>query len=311
MITAAAILRGDRERLLAFDAGGAPAGAAARAAASRRIWRPRPASARSSATTRSISTAAARATGLHSGAFGACLMLEPGARGRLRGGDACGGAGSGDREDAHRRRSAAAREARAAVAQLRRERLRSPAGVRGAACAMPAARSRSCMRARRCSGGLSPKENREVPPLRYDVVQPAEAGSFRAARCRQRRPARGGAVLEALDWCDGVMLGREAYHRPCLCSPSCSSALSGQQADPLARAMLERMADYAGRGDGSAASAPARHHPPHARALRRAARRARLPPRLSAKARARRAPAPAAACGQAIPARRCLGSVPL
>jgi tRNA-dihydrouridine synthase A len=53
------------------------------------------------------------------------------------------------------------------------------------------------------------------------------------------------AVLEALTWCDGVMLGREAYHRPYLL------AELQQLLDPVAgplptrEALLERMQDYA------------------------------------------------------------------
>ncbi|MFJ3469901.1 tRNA dihydrouridine(20/20a) synthase DusA [Pseudomonas sp. NPDC090201] len=62
--------------------------------------------------------------------------------------------------------------------------------------------------------GLSPKENREIPPLRYDV----------AARLKQDFPdlefiLNGG--IKTLEQCcehlqtfDGVMLGREAYHNP-------------------------------------------------------------------------------------------------
>lgn len=62
--------------------------------------------------------------------------------------------------------------------------------------------------------GLSPKENREVPPLRYDVV----------ARLKRDFPQltiaiNGGfkdsaAVAEQLAVVDGVMVGREAYHNP-------------------------------------------------------------------------------------------------
>ena len=64
--------------------------------------------------------------------------------------------------------------------------------------------------------GLSPKENREVPPLRYEV----------AAQLKQDFPdleiiLNGG--IKTLDACqthlqtfDGVMLGREAYHNPYL-----------------------------------------------------------------------------------------------
>ena len=35
--------------------------------------------------------------------------------------------------------------------------------------------------------GLSPKENREMPPLRYELVLPAEAGLPRADHLRERR----------------------------------------------------------------------------------------------------------------------------
>ncbi|KAF1066632.1 MAG: tRNA-dihydrouridine(20/20a) synthase [Pseudomonas citronellolis] len=64
--------------------------------------------------------------------------------------------------------------------------------------------------------GLSPKENREIPPLRYDV----------AAQLKQDFPdlelvLNGG--IKTLEECqahlqvfDGVMLGREAYHNPYL-----------------------------------------------------------------------------------------------
>lgn len=62
--------------------------------------------------------------------------------------------------------------------------------------------------------GLSPKENREVPPLRYGV----------AAQLKQDFPhltivinggfTTDGAVQAQLALLDGVMVGREAYHNP-------------------------------------------------------------------------------------------------
>lgn len=64
--------------------------------------------------------------------------------------------------------------------------------------------------------GLSPKENREVPPLRYEDVY----------RLKQDRPQltieiNGGIktyaeTAEHLKHVDGVMIGREAYHNPYL-----------------------------------------------------------------------------------------------
>ncbi|QQG35535.1 MAG: tRNA dihydrouridine(20/20a) synthase DusA [Micavibrio aeruginosavorus] len=62
--------------------------------------------------------------------------------------------------------------------------------------------------------GLSPKENREVPPLRYDI----------AAEIKQKYPQLKiilngglcsiGQIQEQLQIFDGVMIGREAYQNP-------------------------------------------------------------------------------------------------
>ncbi len=111
-------------------------------------------------------------------------------------------------------------------------------------------------------GGLSPKDNREVPPLRFDVVK----------RVKQAFPqlpviVNGGirdreGALEALTWCDGVMLGREAYHRPFVLR-ELHHALYPGEADLLKsrQEMLERMARYAQRdlANGGRLSAITRH----------------------------------------------------
>lgn len=62
--------------------------------------------------------------------------------------------------------------------------------------------------------GLSPKDNREIPPLRYEIVH----------RLKRELPAltiviNGGlvgdeAIAAQLHQVDGVMIGREAYHNP-------------------------------------------------------------------------------------------------
>jgi tRNA-dihydrouridine synthase A len=66
-------------------------------------------------------------------------------------------------------------------------------------------------------GGLTPKENREIPPLKYHYVHRAKAehprlpivinGGLRDA---------GSALAHQADGTDGVMLGRAVYHRPAL-----------------------------------------------------------------------------------------------
>lgn len=63
-------------------------------------------------------------------------------------------------------------------------------------------------------GGLSARDNREILPLRYDVV-----GELKPAVHGLKVVVSGGlrerdAIVRALDGLDGVMLGREAYHRP-------------------------------------------------------------------------------------------------
>jgi len=62
--------------------------------------------------------------------------------------------------------------------------------------------------------GLSPKENRSVPPLRYDTVE----------RLKRDHPGLNivlnGGILDLdqaerhLQWADGVMIGRAVYHNP-------------------------------------------------------------------------------------------------
>jgi tRNA-dihydrouridine synthase A len=62
--------------------------------------------------------------------------------------------------------------------------------------------------------GLSPKENRDIPPLRYDLVY-----ALKAARPDLTIIINGGidahsAIAEHLRHVDGVMLGRAAYRNP-------------------------------------------------------------------------------------------------
>jgi tRNA-dihydrouridine synthase A len=90
--------------------------------------------------------------------------------------------------------------------------------------------------------GLSPKENREIPPLRYDWVH----------RLKQERPAlrivlNGGLnaaedCLAHLHQVDGVMLGRVAYHEPYrLHQLDC--ALGGREPEPR-ETLLRRYLPY-------------------------------------------------------------------
>jgi tRNA-dihydrouridine synthase A len=62
--------------------------------------------------------------------------------------------------------------------------------------------------------GLSPKENREVPPLRYDVVHRLKREFPALTIITNGGLARWEAIDHELACVDGVMLGRAAYHDP-------------------------------------------------------------------------------------------------
>jgi tRNA-dihydrouridine synthase A len=92
--------------------------------------------------------------------------------------------------------------------------------------------------------GLSPKENREVPPLDYDRVH----------RLKARLPDRfigvnGGiatitdaaALLERLD---GVMLGRAAYHDPRILLEADALVSSKAEMPPALEEIIDCMTDY-------------------------------------------------------------------
>ena len=106
--------------------------------------------------------------------------------------------------------------------------------------------------------GLSPKENREVPPLRHAVVE----------RLKRERPdlaivvnggiTTAGQAAAHLRWADGVMIGREAYQNPWSLRAFAEAAHGPQP--PLARqAVVEAMADHAARRRGVPLRAIARH----------------------------------------------------
>ena len=62
--------------------------------------------------------------------------------------------------------------------------------------------------------GLSPKENREVPPLRYDVVHRLKRDFPALTIVLNGGLADWDAIERELADVDGVMLGRVAYHDP-------------------------------------------------------------------------------------------------
>ena len=92
--------------------------------------------------------------------------------------------------------------------------------------------------------GLSPKENRDVPRLRYEVVH----------RLKREFPAlafvlNGGlttwtAIERELELVDGVMLGRAAYHDPMILAPVDWRLLGEDQSPPTRASVLRAMLPY-------------------------------------------------------------------
>ena len=62
--------------------------------------------------------------------------------------------------------------------------------------------------------GLSPKQNREIPPLRYDVVQQLKVDFPQLEICINGGIKTLEQATELLQTLDGVMIGREAYQNP-------------------------------------------------------------------------------------------------
>ncbi len=62
--------------------------------------------------------------------------------------------------------------------------------------------------------GLSPKENRDIPPLRYELVHRLKADFPQLTLVINGGLKTTAAVAEQLQAVDGAMLGREAYHNP-------------------------------------------------------------------------------------------------
>ena len=62
--------------------------------------------------------------------------------------------------------------------------------------------------------GLSPKENRDIPPLRYEMVYRLKKDFPDLTICINGGIKTSEEVHEHLKHIDGVMIGREAYHNP-------------------------------------------------------------------------------------------------
>jgi len=242
MVTAAAILRGDRERLLryspeehplALQLGGSDPGQLAAAA---RIGA-------ESGYVEINLNCGCPSDRVHAGAFGACLMREPE---RVAECVAVMRAAMPLPVTVKMRIGVIEGGARAAVGsygELEYGKLQDfVRAVQAAGCRHFVVHARQAV-----LGGLSPRENREIPPLRHDVVRRLKqdfpslwigvnGGLREVAQCRA-----------ALEWADGIMLGREAYHRPQVLGELHAALYRDSWQAPGPGELLERMAGYAAR----------------------------------------------------------------
>ena len=110
--------------------------------------------------------------------------------------------------------------------------------------------------------GLSPKENREIPPLRYDMAYQLKQ-DFPALQIVVNGGITDAAQIQGhLQQVDGVMLGREAYYRPWPMSRWDAEFFGDHHAQPTPEEVEEAMVLYMERAyaeDGCPWYAIARH----------------------------------------------------
>ena len=95
--------------------------------------------------------------------------------------------------------------------------------------------------------GLSPKENREVPPLRYEVVRQLKRDFPHTTIVLNGGIVDFGTLARELAFVDGVMLGRAIYHDPYLLA-AVDRELFGEKAPPPSRAeVVDALRAYAAR----------------------------------------------------------------
>ena len=92
--------------------------------------------------------------------------------------------------------------------------------------------------------GLSPKENRDVPPLKPEVVYQLKKDFPELEIIINGGIVSFDAIDEHLLHLDGVMLGREAYHNPWLMSEVDSRLYSGKKPVLERKQVVEKMLPY-------------------------------------------------------------------
>ena len=110
--------------------------------------------------------------------------------------------------------------------------------------------------------GLSPKENREIPPLRYELAHQLKRDFPELSIAINGGITRNDQIAEHLNQVDGVMIGREAYYNPWLLT-TWDEKFFNETASTITReAVEEAMVSYMERAfkeDGCPWYAIARH----------------------------------------------------
>jgi tRNA-dihydrouridine synthase A len=95
--------------------------------------------------------------------------------------------------------------------------------------------------------GLSPKENREVPPLRYEMVHQLKRDFPQLTIVINGGITNNAQIAVQLQAVDGVMVGREAYHNPWMMN-DWDATYFGEPASGQTRESVEQqMVDYMAR----------------------------------------------------------------
>jgi tRNA-dihydrouridine synthase A len=92
--------------------------------------------------------------------------------------------------------------------------------------------------------GLSPKENREIPPLRYEVVYALKRRYPELDVSINGGITRLDQIARHLGHVDGVMVGREAYHNPYLLASIDSAVYGDDHRLPQRREIVEALVPY-------------------------------------------------------------------
>jgi len=92
--------------------------------------------------------------------------------------------------------------------------------------------------------GLSPKQNRDIPPLRYDVVLRLKRDFPRLNIVINGGITTLESALELLNGVDGVMLGREVYHNPYLLAAVDARIFNDIHAVKSRREVIESLLPY-------------------------------------------------------------------